>query len=504
MSEFLAAWLPVLPLQAAAKSLPAEPAAVSERNGPLDRVLAVNNAAWNAGVREGMTAPQALGRCQRLHILERSRAAEDRLAARLLEEADHISPRVQAAGPGLALVDFSGLDRLHGSAAAAARRLEASLATDGWTLHTGVAAHPTMALIAARCRLGHIASGGERAALAPLPVSLLAGLGELTREIASGEEIAEMLLLLERWGIRTLGALAGLPRAALAARLGRIGLRLQEMARGSPSGILNTPPQSDWVLDRCFVFDPPCDNLEAVKAVVARESDALSPELERHDRVVERAELLLMLEDKHPTMTYARSFAVPTRDARALASQLHLALERDPPPAPIRELRLRYALALPRRFQMRLFAAATADREKTSKLLARLGELFGPAADRIGSPRRLDTHRPRAFVMHAFAPPEGKEAMDADASERAAGAPRLALRVFRPPRAFALEKASILRRAGPWRSCGGWWRDSGDAERWAWEEWDAEVRFRGHGPSGLYRLGRDPAARCWYLLGQYD
>src|SRR4029453_4293459 len=64
-----------------------------------------------------------------------------------------------------------------------------------------------------------VAEGRERAALAGAPLATL----------TLSPDLAETLA---RWGVRTLGELAALPRAGLTARLGPAGLRAHELALG--------------------------------------------------------------------------------------------------------------------------------------------------------------------------------------------------------------------------------------------------------------------------------
>lgn len=500
MSGFLCGWLPEFHLQATAKHMPHPSAIATERIGPLEVVAGLNPAARAAAIKPGMPVAQAMGRCPVLLRWPRSPADEMTLAERLRRTADALSPRVQIIGADVALLDFHGLDGLHGSWQRAAAGWVAGFGADGFKLRTGFAVQPALALIAARCELRELPPGEEAARLAPLPIHLLADLHELTRTLATAEEMAEMLLLFERWGIRTLGALAKLPEAALAARLGQVGVRLRAMARGEVAGILDTPPAPVSTLATGSQFDPPLVNLESFKATVTPAISELAQQLERHDRVAEYAQLRVMHEFKRPESIYAHSFAAPTRDPKTLAAQIGLALERTPPRGEIHAFEIELRLARPRRIQARLFSAASPDRAKLPKLLGLLSELF---PGRMGSPQLEASHRPQAFALAPYAPREEGEAEPVPVvpTEMA-----LALRVYRPPQ--PLEHAEIVRRAGPWRGCGNWWREAndgaGDSGPWACDEWDAELRMRDTECSGLYRLLHDPASDRWYILGRYD
>jgi protein ImuB len=93
-------------------------------------------------------------------------------------------------------------------------------------------------------------------------------------------------------------------------------------------------------------------------------------------------------------------------------------------------------------------------------------------------------------------------------SVRAAAAPRVALRVFRPPLpahvalrdgepAFVSAagiRGAVAERAGPWRASGDWWDVA-----WSREEWDVSL-----GPSGSYRIFRDRIKDAWFVEGEMD
>src|SRR5207247_2560244 len=108
-----------------------------------------------------------------------------------------------------------------------------------------VAATRTAARIAAQARLGVIAPGDEARVLAGVELSAL----QWPPDVAAA---------LGRWGVRTLGELASLPRPALAARLGLAGLAAHDVSRGideTPWSPWTPPPyweeaqELDWEID---------------------------------------------------------------------------------------------------------------------------------------------------------------------------------------------------------------------------------------------------------------
>ena len=73
---------------------------------------------------------------------------------------------------------------------------------------------------------------------------------------------AEQQQSLAAWGILTLGELAALPRAALAARLGQSGVRMQAQARGSYAHLLAPDEPADAPLEESVELEHPVELLE--------------------------------------------------------------------------------------------------------------------------------------------------------------------------------------------------------------------------------------------------
>src|SRR5262245_17843006 len=106
------------------------------------------------------------------------------------------------------LLDLSGLGRLWPTPHELGRALVAAAATKAIETQATLAFTRKATLVVARgCpKLTVVPANGEAAALAPLPIALL-------------KLPEEQQQLLARWNLRTIGDLARLPPAALAARL---------------------------------------------------------------------------------------------------------------------------------------------------------------------------------------------------------------------------------------------------------------------------------------------
>src|SRR5581483_6827328 len=133
-----------------------------------------------------------------------------------------------------------------------------------------------------------VAPGEEAASIAPLPLEILDIASAdprvpLARVPSADSRVPDLLAVLSRWGLRTLGDLARLPEADIRTRLGEPGVRLHRMARGTDDVPL--VPQGDA---RRFVerleLEWPIEGLEPLSFVLARLCDGLSAALEQADR----------------------------------------------------------------------------------------------------------------------------------------------------------------------------------------------------------------------------
>ena len=209
--------------------LAAGPVALAPEAGREQLIGQASAAAEAYGVRAGLRLGEALARCPVLRLVAPDPAGVADEWERLVGALEGIGAAVEPGRPGLAWFEERGLRNLHGGhlegVVGAARR---ALATP---VRVGAAPSRFAALAAAgaaRARRAEVAPAGPaalRAYLAPLPVRLL----ELR------EETAALPAPLERFGIRTLGELAALPRAAVADRFGEPGVLARRLACGLDS-----------------------------------------------------------------------------------------------------------------------------------------------------------------------------------------------------------------------------------------------------------------------------
>jgi protein ImuB len=465
--------------------------AVVEGSGNSMHVVAASRRARTKGVRPGMSLTQARSLVPKL--LARARDAECERTAQeaLLEVAETFSPRIEDAGNGVVFFDVSGLERHFANerdlAASAIRTAEAM----SMPARCGIAASKLAARVAAELPQSPtvVERGQETEFLAPLPLARLAP--EL-----------EAAMMLERWGLTSIGDLARLPESEVASRLGELGRELHYAARGlDPRPLIPRalPPEFREGMD----LEWPLVALESFLFIVSAALDRLSKRMEIQGFACRRLELTMMLD---PDGFHARAIELPapTRDVKTMLTLLRLDVEKSPPGAPVRGFSIVAHPDRPRRAQLSLFGPAAVSPEKLAAAVARLASMIGE--DRIGMPVTIDSHRPDRYALGNYEPPappklrtEPNEARDI-----------AAVRVLRPPvpievitrpsrpdepgdiQIAAIEGHGAIRASsGPWQLEEGWWREQPDVR----EYWDVESE------NGVYRVYRGEG---WYWEGGVD
>lgn len=449
------------------------------------------------------------------------------------------SPRVEVAGPGVVVIDARGLGRLFGDPARVSALCRQQAADRGVDAAVAIAATRTAALLLALAGappagVVTVAPGGEAAALAPLPVSLVARLAALdpparpgaraTASRGAASAAAEVPLdTWRRWGIGTLGALAALPSADLFERMGTAGLAWQAIARGEDARPL-VPTAETRPFEATCAFEWPVEAIEPLAFALGRVIDPLCVRLDRGGLGTVTLQTTLRLVTRE---LYVRRLGLPMpmRDPRVLRTLIVLDLESHPPPAGIDAVTVTFEPVAGRVLQPSLFARAHPRPETIATLTARLQAVMGEG--RVGSPVAVDTHRGGAFAMRpaVFAPPAVRDAVLEDAVEAAGEASppvlSIVLRRFRQPPRVRVDVArgrpvrvrplepgrlprlgAVRQAAGPWRTSGDWWRvevPAGGAAPWDDDEWDVVLE------SGCaLRLAHDRQGDAWVVAALID
>jgi protein ImuB len=272
-TRIAALWVPDWPVLAAMTSheVPAhQPAAVHDGR----RVTAVSALARSQGVRRGMRRRHAQESCPDLVLLLADPGREVRFFEPVAAAAETVVSGIEVARPGLILLPAAGASRFHGSEPVLAERLVAEVAEQtGYEAQVGVADGVGAAILAARGSLV-VPSGRAPQLLAHLDV------GELVH-VATAEtlpQLPELIDLLRRLGMRTLGDVARLPRADVVARFGRLGVWAHEVAGGTderPTAVRRLEPDVAVELE----LDPPVERVEAMAFAARRLAEELHAQL---------------------------------------------------------------------------------------------------------------------------------------------------------------------------------------------------------------------------------
>ena len=309
-------------------------------------------------------------------------------------------------------------------------------------------------------------------------------------------EIRQILAILHKWGIHTIGQLAALDKQQLGARLGPEAIRMWERANGQSSRVIKLIRSPDS-FEESFEFENEIETAEPLLFMLRRFLEQLAIRLSEIYLVAKELTLRITFTDKQ---IYERIFKIPqpTNNVDLLFRMLHTHLENFKSEYPIVAVALSAQPVRPAKEQFGLFEATLRNPHQLSETLARLTALLG--ADRVGTPVLEETHRPDAFRIEPFtwyglpAHLIGRMPM-----------PRPALRRFRPPAATSMFvskqrhlqsetiRGQVVDQRGPYLFSGNWW----DEKSWVRTEWDLQLE------AGELVLAHESQG-SWKLDGIYD
>ncbi len=268
-------WCPQWSIVAAGAAVD-EPVAVLHAN----RVVARSTAAATAGVRLGLRRREAQARCPEVRLVPHEPLVDRRAFQPVAEAVARFVPRIELHRAGTLIFHTRGPSRYFGGDQAMAERVLAAVdavlgdalraaGPPGLGIADGRFAAQVAAQSAARARgatgvgpasstarerITVVSPGASPVFLAPLPLRWL---------LDAGEVASELVELVARLGIRTLGELATLHEADVLARFGRSGTAAWHMAAGSDGRLVGTedPPVGLAVVQH---FDTPVQHLDAV------------------------------------------------------------------------------------------------------------------------------------------------------------------------------------------------------------------------------------------------
>lgn len=270
--RIVALWCPDWPVVAAteAEGIAAHrPAAVVLAN----RVLACSARARAEGVRRGLRRREAQARCPELVVLAVDQERDARMFERVALAVEEVAPGLEVIRPGLLALLARGPVTYFGGVREVAERLIDQVATRvGVECQVGVADGLFAATLAAH-RGAVVEEGRSAEFLAPLEV------GELGRE--PGTDRGELIDLLRRLGLRSLGAFAALPSADVASRFGSDAVLAHRLARGwEPRPPARRRPPEELAVS--IELDPPVTRVDAAAFASRALADRLHALLAGH------------------------------------------------------------------------------------------------------------------------------------------------------------------------------------------------------------------------------
>ncbi|MBB4135639.1 DNA polymerase Y family protein [Gordonia humi] len=263
----MAVWCPDWPAVAAASTAgltATAPIAVLEAG----TVQACSRAARATGVRRGMRKRQAQSLCPDLVLSDADPARDGRLFDPVVTAVTDVVPLTEVLRPGLLVVTADRAARYFGGEDALAEQIVDAVATTGVVASVGTADELFTAVLAARSGQT-VPPGTDAAYLATRPIS------DLTVESTlSGPERGNLVDLLWRLGLRTLGAFAELSAADVTSRFTADAVTAHRLAAGMPGRRPSRAP-IPAALEVEYECDPPIDRIDAAAFLGRRLADDL-------------------------------------------------------------------------------------------------------------------------------------------------------------------------------------------------------------------------------------
>lgn len=481
--------------------LAGRPFALVEEVRGQRRVAFASTTALKAGVRPGMTLTAATALEPVLRHFPYRPEDEARALTALGEALMALAPGFQLSPPDGLWLDAGAAHLVGGEARLVAQVLE-RCAELGYRGHAVVAseAFTSRALARHGARRVEVVPEGEAArALAPLPLVALEGEGTAFSAL----------------GLSTLGEVAALPPASVAARGGVAGARVHARCRGED----DTPFVAavlEEVLEERVVLDFPAESFEPLRFALKTLTDRLGARLSGRRRAAVRLTFSLKL-DPRGQARVPLTLARPTAQAKLLLDLARHRLEELKLENPVAEVSARVdEHSEDRGQQLALGDAPEGDAALEvvlSRLVTTLGEqsLFATGLETV--------HRPEtAHGGRAFHPPERRRGLAAEGLEAAEAREGAVTGVGRerPSRLLAApacldaevaesgrlvaarlggKRHRVTALTGPERLAGEWWADV------PYQRDYYRVHFEGLGPAWVFRDGRDGR---FYLQGLFD
>src|SRR2546425_5733970 len=361
-------WIPLFSLrceEARHEGLAAYPTALLAPD-TTRKLWQVSSLARHAGVKPGMTVSQAIGICSTLRLIEPDPVHYDERFANLLSTLNEVSPVVESAELGLVYLGTDGLEGIFGSPEKIVEVIRRTVGRpDGRTVRVGWGKGKFVAWVAAsRSKPDEaviVPLGGEREFLASQPISVLSLDSDIHRR-------------LRQLGIRTLGALAALPEAAVTAQFGAVGMRLWRLAAGRIAEPVEGRIAPEPIVAALTFFTPVGE-----RELLAHALDQLIARALKHPRRIGwRVHAVRLRADLEGSSSWLAAILLkdPTADSSRIAAPLKTRLEQSPPTGAVERLVLEFTAFAPGTSELQLFArdaqaAARAGQQRALQSAAR-------------------------------------------------------------------------------------------------------------------------------------
>jgi len=369
----LMVWCPDWPVVAAeiVDGVPASGAVVVLHG---NRVLACSEAARADGVRRGLRRREAQSRCPQLVVVEHDPGRDARAFEPVVAAVEEVAVGVEVIRAGACAVAARGPVRYFGGEEAAAERIVEQVA-QACAVESQVGIADGMFAAGLAARTGQIvAAGRTREFLAGVPVVAL--------------DRPELVDLLRRLGIKTLGDFAALPASDVLSRFGFDGALAHRLAAGfdhRPLAVRRPPPD----LDVSDTYDEPLERVDVAAFAGRVLAERLHERLAAHGLTCTRLGIEAVTADGQELHRVWRHDGVLT--APAIAERVRWQLDgwltgarRGAPARPTAGLvRLRLVpdgVLVHLGLQPGLWGDAGAERERAHRALSRIQGLLGPEA----------------------------------------------------------------------------------------------------------------------------
>ena len=369
--------------------------AVAERVGPRRVIVACNEGARLAGVQVGMTAPQALVKDPELRLLERVKSQEQRALHSLADWALQFSSEICVDPARWCLwIEIGASLRYFGGLPALGARIQQGLRELEYSAAFGAAS----TLEAAALLTWH---AGTRPAIESDDIERLLSPLSLA-SLALDERVIEHL---QATGLRTIGEVLALPRAALARRFGPDITDYLQRLMGEQADIRLRHRAAERY-HRRYEFIEPIALLEGLLFPLRRMLQEFEGYLRGRDVAIQRLDLTLSHQDT-PASTVVLYTSNPVRDSVRLFVLLREKLERVPWHSAVSEVVLKAQefqapAVLQEDFFDDLAQRSAGWSALLDKLRARLGEQSVKGLD------VCDDHRPEYAWCIQTQPPRGE------------------------------------------------------------------------------------------------